>query len=179
MKRKTHKHQMLLLLMVMIIIIALKTPLVFHICTLSSLYPNPEFFMSFPHPIRSLTTADKGELYLIKIKYNNSRDQPREEKEILLFPFPKCFSTLGEEGSMSQLPLQRDSEKAKTMHGQLPFAIKVQKCGADNAKLPSRLRVSLGGYLTSKDKTGRKVRERDFLCFKVQHVFTHLDGLQH
>lgn len=76
---------------------------------------------------------------------------------------------------MSQLPLQSDSEKAKTMHGQLPFAIKVQKCGADNA----RLRVSSGGYLTSKDKTGRKVRGWDFLCFKVQHVFTHLDGLQH
>lgn len=63
---------------------------------------------------------------------------------------------------MSQLPLQRDSEKAKTMHGQLPFAIKVQKCGSDNARLSSRLRVSWGGYLTSKDKTGRKVREWDF-----------------
>lgn len=152
MKRKNHKHQMLLLLTVMII--ALKPPPVFRICKLSNLYPNPEFFMSFPCPIRSLTTANKGEPYLIKIKYNNSRDQPREEKEILLFPFTKHFSTLGEEGSMSQLPLQRDSEKAKTMHGQLPFAIKVQKCGADNARLLSRLRVSSGGYLTSKDKTG-------------------------
>lgn len=141
---------MLLLLMVMLIITDL--PLVVHIFKLSNLYPNPEFFMSFPCPIRSLTTADKGELYLIKIKLNNSRDQPREEKEILLFPFTKHFSTLGEEGSMSQLPLQRDLEKVKTMHGQLPFAIKVQKCGTDNARLLSWLRVSSGGYLTSKDK---------------------------
>lgn len=51
MKRKTHKHQMLLLLMVMIIIIALKTPVVFHICTLSNLYPNTDFVMSFSCPI--------------------------------------------------------------------------------------------------------------------------------
>lgn len=80
---------------------------------------------------------------------------------------------------MLQLSLQRDSEKAKTMHGQLPFAIKVQKCGADNARLLSRLRVSSRGYLTSKDKTGRKVRGWNFLCFKVQRLFTHLDGLQH
>lgn len=174
MKRKTHKHQMLLLLMVMIIIIALKTPLTFHICILSNLYPNPEVFMSFQCPIRSLTTADKGQLYLIKIKYNNSRDQPREEK---VLPFTKRFSTLGEEGSVSQIPLQSDSQKAKTIHGQLPLAIKVKKCGADNARLLSQLCVSSGGYLTFKDKTGRKVR--DFLCFKAQHVFTHLDGLQH
>lgn len=45
MKRKTHKHQMLMSLTVMIIIIiALKTPLIFHIYTLSSLYPESRIF---------------------------------------------------------------------------------------------------------------------------------------
>lgn len=60
---------------------------------------------------------------------------------------------------MSQLPLQRDSEKAKTMHGQLPFAVKVQKWGTDNARLLSQLRVSSGGYLTFKEKNGQTARE--------------------
>lgn len=88
--------------------------------------------------------------------YDNSSDRPKEKRELLSFPLPQTFSTL----VTLQLPLQRDSKKVKTMYGPLPFAIKVQKCSTDiNARRLSQLCVSSGGYLTSKDKTDRKVRE--------------------
>lgn len=75
-----------------------------------------------------MTTADKGEVHLVKIMYDNSSNQPKEKRELLFFPLPYSFSTL----ATLQLPLQRDSKKVKTMYGPLPFAIKVQKISRDN-----------------------------------------------
>lgn len=105
---------------------------------------------------KCMTTADKGEVYLIKIMYDNSSDRPKEKRGLLFFPLRHSFSTL----ATLQLPLQIYSKKAKTMYGPLPFAIKVQKCSTDNnARLLSQLCVVLGGYYTSKGKTVRKIRE--------------------